>query len=230
MAIPTTTVVGLKCPNCGLTDVYPISVFFFNTHQSIAITCNCGTNLLSLSAKEHKRFCLQVQCPFCAQPHRFLLNRNQIWTRKATPLYCQSSGQEIGRLGPNPQPSLISDRHLAESPANRHCHQGAMAPTVSESSLALALSETVDRISLLAEDREIHCHCKQPDLEVEIFSDRIQLHCGSCGAWRIVSVSADGETKGLPDQGRLRLHKVNSGSSQAGINGRSTPRRNKRNI
>ena len=99
MAIPTTTVVGLECPNCGWADVYPISVFFFNTHQSVAITCNCGTNLLSLNAKEHKRFCLQVQCPYCEQPHIFLLNRSQVWTRKVLPLHCRTTGQEIGRLG-----------------------------------------------------------------------------------------------------------------------------------
>ena len=51
MAIPTTTALELECANCGFADVYPISVFFFNTHQSVAVTCNCGTNLLSLNAK-----------------------------------------------------------------------------------------------------------------------------------------------------------------------------------
>ncbi len=230
MAIPTTTVVGLECSNCGLADVYPISVFFFNTHQSVAITCNCGTNLLSLNAKEHRRFCLQVQCPYCEQPHIFLLNRSQVWTRKVLPLHCRTTGQEIGWLGPKPEISTDYNLNTTESPAGKSHPKGILLPAVLEH--PLALYDTIDQISQLAEEAKINCHCNQQDLEVEIFPDRIRLYCESCGAFKVVSIRADGEAKSLPDYDKLRLHKVDldSGGSWADADGRSTQKRNKRNI
>lgn len=212
MVISTTTAVGLECSNCGWADVYPISVFFFNTHQSVAIACNCGTNLLSLSAKEHKRFCLKVQCPFCEQPHIFLLNRSQVWVRKVLPLYCRTTGQEIGRLGPKPEISADLNLNITDSPASK------------------SLYDTIDQISQLAEEAKIHCHCKQQDLEVEIFPDRIRLFCNSCGAFKVVPIRPDGDAKSLPDYDRLRLHKVDAGGSWTDADGRSTQKRNKRNI
>jgi len=228
MAIPTTTVVGLECSNCGCADVYPISVFFFNTHQSVAITCNCGTKLLSLSAKEHKRFCLQVQCPFCEQPHIFLLNRSQVWARKVLPLYCRTTGQEIGWMGPKPEISAGLNLDITESPAGKSRQKGIILPAFLEYSLALY--DTVDQISQLAEEAKIHCHCNQQDLEVEIFPDRIRLYCESCGAWKVVSIRAESEVKGQPDYDKLRLHKVDLGGSWADADGRSNQKRNKRNI
>jgi ribosomal protein L44E len=228
MAIPTTTALELECANCGFADVYPISVFFFNTHQSVAVTCNCGTNLLSLNAKEHKRFCLQVQCPFCEQPHIFLLNRSQVWARKVLPLYCRTTGQEIGRLGPKPEISAESNLNIKESPASNRRPQGLLLPAFLEHSPVLY--DMIDQISRLAEESKIDCHCQQQDLEVEIFPDRIRLYCNSCGAFKVVSIRTDGEAKILPDYDRLRLRRVDSGGSWADVTGRSTQKRNKRNI
>lgn len=228
MAIPTTTALSLECSNCGLADVYPISVFFFNTHQSVAITCNCGTNLLCLNAKEHKRICLQVQCPFCAQSHMFLLNRSQFWARKVLPLYCRATGQEIGRLGPKPEISVALNQNLTESPAGNSHPKGLLLPAFLEHSPVLY--DTIDQISRLAEESKIGCHCQQQDLEVEIFPDRIRLYCNSCGAFKVVLIRTDGEAKSLQDYDKLRLRRADSGGSWADVNGRSTQKRNKRNI
>jgi len=225
MAIPTTTVVGLGCSTCGYVDVYRVSVFLVNAHQSIAITCNCGKNLLNLSAREHKRVCVQVQCPFCEQPHSFLLNRSQVWGRKVIPLYCRATGQEIGRLGPEPEVTAGLNLDLKRTNLTT-----GMLPLSIFSEHSLALYDVMDRIIQMAEEEKIHCPCSQLDLEVEIFPDKIRLYCESCGAWSIVQIRSEGEGKGLPDQEKIRLNRVDRGSDFEGAGGRSSQTRNKRNI
>jgi predicted RNA-binding Zn-ribbon protein involved in translation (DUF1610 family) len=220
MAIPTTTVVGLGCPTCGDVDVYRMSVFLFNKHQTVLITCNCGTNLLALNAKDYKRFRLQVQCSICDQPHIFLLNRGQIWGRRVFPLYCRATGREIGVLGPEVEVHDGLDLFL-----NRVNWRIFGTDTVASFSQNPILGyRLIDHISQMAKNEKIYCHCGQLDLEVEVFPDKIRLYCERCGAWSIIQICPEAENQDFSCRDQIRLIWGDP------VEGQPSQTRNKRNL
>ncbi|NLC06511.1 MAG: hypothetical protein GX755_00850 [Syntrophomonadaceae bacterium] len=225
MVIPTTTVANLGCTVCGCTEVYHLSLFLFSSYQSVGITCNCGTHLLNLGSRNHKRFSLQVYCPYCHQPHLYLLNRRQVWPSRVLSLKCLVNGQVIGLLGPEEE--VVASRKAEQ---NRVTQKKSGDSPTHYFENPTAMDAALSWVRQMVEKQQLECLCEQLDLAIEVFPDKLRLSCERCGAWNDLAVCSDIDYQALSSRKQIQLYHLDRLNDQGGAGGRSSQSRNKRNL
>lgn len=175
--IPTVSVVGMRCPECGKVELHRLSLFAFAGNSTLKIECACGSGLLGLGSRDRTRFWLQLNCPLCEGRHIYHLQREEIWSADVLALTCEESGVEVAFLG------------------ERKCVQGALRRqdrSLAQLAKELGVSDYFENPDLMyqllesiygiAESGNLSCECGNQNLEMEIFPDRVELRCGNCGA------------------------------------------------
>lgn len=179
MVIPTLAAIKVQCPTCGREEEYKVSLFLFNNYHAVRITCgNCGTRLLSLSARDRRRFELSLTCPRCEEAHLLPLERGQLWGVKGSCWRCPDCGVEIGG-----SKSLVG---IQEGGA-----VGVLAAGGSYFVHRPAMFTALERLCQMVRAGNVYCQCGNHDLEVEVFSDRIGFYCELCGAWGWIAACSD---------------------------------------
>ena len=180
MVISTTTTLTLSCPICGEMEYYSLSRFKLNGQKS-TIHCECGALLLSMSNSKSNNYLLQVECYMCEATHTFNYPANLIWSNHLLALICQETGVEIGFIGPKDK--------ITESVQD-------MNKTVQEMAEELGYGDyfnnpeimykVLEHLYDVANNGKISCSCGNINLVVEVYPDRMELHCDNCGAVGIV--------------------------------------------
>ncbi|NLT94333.1 MAG: hypothetical protein GXW85_02190 [Clostridia bacterium] len=181
MIISTYKTIAIRCPQCGKMDFYALSRFSMSGTSVASIDCECGTNLLKMGRNKGKNFWLQVKCSMCEDTHLFVFNYKELWLGNLQTLLCEETGVEIGFIG-------------EREPVRKNVQN--MNKSVQEMAEELGYGEyfnnpeimyrVLEHLHSLADSGRLYCDCNNHNLDVEVYPDRMELHCNDCGATGIV--------------------------------------------
>lgn len=181
MIIATQKKLALRCPLCGKLEISSLSLFDFSGHSPLRVTCNCGFNKLTVSTKNFKEFYLQIPCLICDEVHLLKFNRHDLWEKPLTVLRCVDTGQELGYIGSDTALEKVLSRkqHDLESIINNFGFDDYFSnPSV--------MFEVLNHLHKIAEDDKLFCLCGNNQIEIDVFPEKLELHCPMCQSLHIV--------------------------------------------
>lgn len=181
MIITTERQIALRCPICGCLELHNLSLFAFSGKQSLTVKCVCGFKLFSLSTKDHRNYFLQYTCMICDEVHMLKLRYAQIWKNDLTPILCPATGQEMGYIGSRERLDefVLENCQSMESIMNDIGFSDFFAsPTI--------MVQVLAHLHRIAEEGNLYCLCGNSDIQVEVFPDKLELHCPRCNSLSII--------------------------------------------
>ncbi len=157
--------VVIQCPKCGKFKDYSLNLLDFLADGCKTFQCECGDLNLKLETMMDKKMVfLEIHCSHCSKLHFYKLGLDSI-IHKNNNLSCLD-GKSLCFIGNN----LKNKNNL-------------MRKNYSASNL---LELAMKKIYTLYESGRINCQCDTPKIIMEVFHDRIELKCESCGGSNII--------------------------------------------
>jgi len=181
MVISTYTTVALRCPVCGKMDYYALSRFSMSGMERVSINCECGANLLTMGRNKGKTYWLQVECSMCEDTHFYAYNYKELWSNNLLTLVCGETGVEIGFLGSREQVRKNvqnMDKSVQEMAEELGYGEYFNNPEI--------MYKVLEHLHSIADEGKLYCSCGNQNLDVEVYPDRMELHCNDCEASGIV--------------------------------------------
>lgn len=220
MLIPATAVGALRCPTCNKIDFYVLSLFAFAGSKTLSLNCSCGTPLLTLGTRDRQNFWVQVHCAICEEKHLFYHRRQDFWgNNQLVELNCEETGLATGFIGSKArvrESVRNQDRSLAEMAADLGFTDYFEDPE--------SMYEVLDTLYSLAEKGHLNCQCGNQNIEIEIFADRLELHCEYCS---IVGLLMVGDENAVQRMKRAKEVKLTTNGLQVRERRKPSPRRSK---
>ncbi|WP_125185594.1 hypothetical protein [Desulfofundulus salinus] len=178
MVVNTGTTLVMRCPECGRLERHRISRFaLVGGRSSLQINCSCGALKLLLTSRD-KKVNLQVPCVVCGAKHARLVSARTLWSSGSIELFCQTTGLELGHLGAEEQ--VRDQARLDEAldgldfMADNFFHNREVMYAI------------LNHVNDLGKAGRLYCECGSHRIEMDIFPDRLELHCSRCDNLYIV--------------------------------------------
>ena len=186
MVIEHEKYITFRCPECGLGNGRPISIFAFSGSQNHEIKCaHCGCTCVTVSRKTDTLL-FHVLCVACMEWHSFTAHQKFFWGQKLTSFRCPVTGFGVLCIGEE-------ERVKAEQSA----FDEEMLDVLSELEADMEMPEAeddypgpdnervmfaiVDKIYMLSKQERIHCPCGSQEILFDILNDRVHIFCENCG-------------------------------------------------
>ena len=200
MLITTTTALALRCPKCGKMDFHVLSLFAFADNGTRKINCSCGCQLMSISTKDRKIFCLQVGCYLCDTTHIYYHSFKDLWSDGVITLHCPETDFEIAYFGRREKVKKCV-RRQSKSLAELADDVG-LEKFFDNAPIMYALLDAVHKIN---EKGKLFCQCGNHNIEIEIFSGHVELHCPYCKAGGILYGRSSEDAQRIKDIKEIEL-------------------------
>lgn len=201
MLIQATTALALRCPECGKIKYYALSFFLFaGRNRTVRFSCDCGTPLISITTRDRKIFYLQLDCLMCETKHLYQYLFKEIWSPDVISLFCEETGLEVGFIGPRQKVKKCiarQERSLREMAEDLGFSDFFSNPEI--------MYETLDYLHKLASEGRLSCQCGNLEIEVEIFAERVELRCSSCGAIGVIGAETKDDRKAIKNTWEITL-------------------------
>lgn len=181
MLITTTTALALRCPRCGKMDFYVLSLFAFSDIGTRKLQCSCGCQLMSISTRDRKTFCLQLACHLCDSTHIYYPSFKDIWSDEVLTLHCTETDFEVAYIGPREKVKKCVRRQSKS--LSELADDVGLENFFDNAPIMYALLDAVHKIN---EKGKLFCQCGNHNIEIEIFPGHVELHCAYCKAGGIL--------------------------------------------
>jgi len=182
MLISTQRTLALRCPLCGKMEFDPISWFDFSGKDSVQIKCKCGFNKLIINSKNNYRdFYFQIPCLICDEVHIIKFSKTELWGKINLVLRCTTNGQELGYIGSKTaiEKLINQKRDDLDSVINNLGFDDYFTnPQV--------MYEILNHLHQLADSNQLFCHCGNNQIDIEVFPEKLELHCSFCQSLHII--------------------------------------------
>jgi len=179
--VDTQRILALRCPLCGRLEFNNFSLFDFSGHTPAHIICKCGFNKLTVTTKNCREFYLQIPCLICEDIHILKFSREELWDNSLVPLHCGETGQELGYIGIKTTLEKVVSKKQddIESIVNNQGFEDYFCnPQV--------MLEVLNHIHRIAADNKLFCLCGNDRIEIEVFPEKLELHCPACNSLHII--------------------------------------------
>ncbi len=200
MIIVTDTLIAMRCPECGKLDYYNLSRFEFSGQKRIELKCSCGYVKLILTTKDRKNYWLQVPCVVCESKHVRSLSARMLWSDEVNYLFCHETGLELGYVGPQDEVKALAVAQQETMEALGDFDKDDEYFNNSE-----IMYEVLNCLHDIAEQGLLYCQCGNQDVEVDIFPDRLELHCKDCDSVNIIYAETDDDLLVIKEVGSIEL-------------------------
>ncbi|MBO8127918.1 MAG: hypothetical protein H0Z39_01795 [Peptococcaceae bacterium] len=200
MIINTVTTIALRCPECARLSLYPVSRFSFSNNKTQEIVCSCGTPQVVMVTRNKKSYWLEINCVVCESTHFYRLKAKELWSHNVIHLSCQETGLELGHIGPHQKVQAYLEKNedaleaLIEEMGGEEYFQSA----------EIMLS-TLTHVHTLAEEGGLICPCGKNRIELEIFPERVELHCRHCKRMRLLAAKTQQDLERLHKMEKIEL-------------------------
>ncbi|OPY59695.1 MAG: hypothetical protein A4E55_00044 [Pelotomaculum sp. PtaU1.Bin035] len=185
MLIATDAVLAMRCPECGKMDVHGFSRFAFPGGRAVLVKCSCGAAMLEV-IKKLSGYLLKFHCVVCETRHSREISGKALWSGEITCISCQETGLELANIGPASK--------IDEMVIMRGQKMGNMAGKfVSDSYFHNPgiMYEVLNCLHDIVDEGGLCCQCGNYKIEVDIFPDRLELHCKNCDSINIIYAETD---------------------------------------
>lgn len=224
MIIETGALLAMRCPECGKLDYHKLSRFEFGRRKKVEVACRCGFIKLVVNTKDRKDYMLQVPCVVCESKHLRSISARRFWSGEVNYLFCQETGLELGYLGPEEEV-----RQLAE--AQEESIESLAGDFEGEDRYfnnSEIMYEVLNCLHDIAEQGSLYCQCGNLDVEVDIFPDRLELHCKECDSINIIYAETEEDLRVIKDVENIELTRNGFGYLDSLANMDKTGKKTKR--
>jgi len=199
--ITTETMLAMRCPKCGKLEFHRLSRFAFSGGMSVQFTCSCGTTKLNVSAGRRGELLFQVGCVVCEVMHVRTLSGRLIWSSKVVVFSCQETGLELGYIGPFDEiRQLVRNQKevkllFSELTSEDYFHNSEV------------MYQVLTYVHELAEQGLVYCQCGNYNIEIDVFSDRLELQCKKCSGVNIIYAETEEDLTMVQQVDELELIK-----------------------
>jgi len=224
MIIETGALLAMRCPECGKLDYHKLSRFEFGLRKKVEIACKCGFIKLVVNTKDRKDYMLQVPCVVCESKHMRSISSRRFWSDEVNYLFCQETGLELGYLGPEEEVRELAEaqEESIESLANEFEGEDRYFNN------SEIMYEVLNRLHDIAEQGALFCQCGNLDVEVDIFPDRLELHCKECDSINIIYAETEDDLRVIKDVDTIELTRNGFGYLDSLANMDKTGKKTKR--
>jgi hypothetical protein len=203
MVIKFSTAVALSCPACGRLEKDVVNIFELPLGELKQLRCSCGAEKASLLRKENAYIEIYYFCLNCNQAHKMVISPEKFWhSQNLNPLPCKEEGLNPGYFGP---PEKVSREIRKEKEELNLMAEELGFDDFKNPEIML---QALDIIDDLAFKGSISCECGSEDINIEIFSERIQLICNNCSSHLDISASNNYDLEKLRHLNSVKLHNV----------------------
>ncbi|MDK2888685.1 MAG: hypothetical protein PWP72_1563 [Thermoanaerobacter sp.] len=204
MIINTQTTLVMRCPECGKLERHEVSRFALaGARSSLHIHCSCGA-LKSSFVVRRKRVYIEVPCVVCGSSHTSLVTARALWSRTDNiELFCQVTGLELGYLGVQ---SRMRDQVY---PGNTLDGMDFLADGFFHNQEVM--SAVIRHLHNLGREGRIYCECGNQHIDVDVFPDRLELHCRRCQNYYIVYAETRQDLDAIERAWKIKLSRHTCG-------------------
>jgi ribosomal protein S27E len=179
--LDTVTTLAIRCPECGNLEFHNLSRFALSGGGKIQIKCSCGAFLLGIVRKSPRSYWLQVPCVLCETKHLREISGARLWGKSAITLECHEAGLELGFLGRAEEVKTLAED--LDTDLESLVDQLGFDEYFNNSEVMHQVMQCVQDI---ADNGGLFCQCGINRIEVDVFLDRLELHCTECDSINIV--------------------------------------------
>ncbi len=173
---------GFQCPACGYVEAHRVNLFDFSGAAVISFKCSvCSTLVAAAGRKRGKGIWLRVICFFCEETHCLTVSLKDLFQGRSRRYLCPGTGCHIGAAG--------SAEEVKELVADFEEEELAPGPTEDFKAFFFnpdVMYQVLNRLHETAKKQDLGCSCGNPGLAVDVYPDRIKLHCSLCNRSLVV--------------------------------------------
>ncbi len=204
MLIDKTIEIALRCHHCGRLEKTKLNIFQVRDDHLLDIKCSCGSTKARIKAKSDKYVHFEYNCFLCDEYHRRVIEKDEFWsTGSLKHLKCLNTGLEIGYYGAT---------HLIDEELNKQKEELKILADelglndYQEPELLLEVFNIVhDRASL----SKLYCECGSDDIDVKLYSSKIELKCRECGSVLNISAETEEQLNEIKNKGDIVIKSMN---------------------
>lgn len=208
MVIERTTVFAMRCPACGRLDVQHLNIFQLAGNRTQDIYCECGSHKASISRKGANYISIHYYCIICDHEHSIILPKSIFWSKnRLNSLVCLDTELNLGYYGSYRliRAELKRQQEELNSMANELGFDDFADPEI--------MLETLDYLHDIAATGGLFCECGSQDINIELFSDKLELSCNNCNSAMQIPASSEFDLDRLKSQGEVVI-KLATGKSK----------------
>jgi hypothetical protein len=208
LIIQARTAFAIRCPHCGKMETASFSWFDLGGGRSVKIACSCGTHKLTVG-KKGGQIWLQAPCYLCESIHFLYYPVSQFLNESLGHLACGETDLHLGIYG-DPETVESHIRH-GGTELDLLLHDGSFAEYFDRPDV---MYQVLSCVHSLGEDGKLTCTCGNREITLDIYPERLELTCESCG--REMTVPACSEEDLLLMQ---RARRIQLGTDQGRYGG-----------
>ncbi len=192
MVLELSTAFAMRCPVCGRLEIDQINIFQLSGDKKYTIHCDCGSEKAIIARKGSKHIAMNYYCIICDCKHSIVIPKVKFWSKnRFNTLLCHETDLKLGYYGSYKLLNRELERQQKDldSMANELGFDDFIDPE-----LMLAV---LDYLHDTAADSNLYCECGSHDINIELFSNRVELACNNCQASLIIPVSCKEDLVGL---------------------------------
>ena len=202
MLIATDRVLAMRCPVCGKLEYHNLSRFWFSDHEAVQVICSCGVvKLVIESSAGSKYWSMNISCVVCEDNHVHKISGKNLWQgEKVICLFCHDTGLELGYWG-----TMLE---VKSAIAQKDDEISILLNEITKDDYFINSEVMYDVIHCLHEiaDRGLlYCQCGNDEIEMEIFAERLELHCKGCDSINIIYAENDDDLKFIRQIEKIEL-------------------------
>lgn len=190
MLIKSETTLALRCPECGKLEYHHLSRFAFSGVTAVQVKCSCGAVKLVITHKTRHRFKLQVACVLCEGNHTREYSAEKLWSGEVISLQCMDTGYDLGYIG--------ADRQVRELAENVEDELEELLDEFGYDDYFAnpdIMGQVMHYLRDIVEKDNLYCQCGNHQIDVDIFPDRLELHCKECDSINIIYAETEDDLK-----------------------------------
>ncbi|ACL70552.1 hypothetical protein [Halothermothrix orenii] len=184
MVIEHSSAFAMRCPTCGRLEVNQLNIFQLSGNKTHRIKCQCGRQKVSFKRKGRKFISIKFYCIICDREHVTVIPRDEFFTKNhLNVLVCPNTELNLGYYGSYLllREELNRQQEELNSIANEMGFDDFNDPEI--------MLEVLDHLHDIAAEGSLFCECGSHDINIDLFSDKIQLLCNNCNSSLVVPAS-----------------------------------------
>lgn len=224
MIIETGVLLAMRCPDCGKLGYHKLSRFEMGLRNKMEIPCTCGFTKLVVNTRNRKEYILQIPCVVCESKHLLSISAKRFWSGEVNYLFCQETGLELGYLGADGEVRALAEAQ-EESIESLASEIDGEDRYFNNSEI---MYEVLNCLHDIAEQGALYCQCGNLDVEVDIFPDRLELHCKECDSVNIIYAETEDDLRVIRDVDSIELSRSGFGFLDSLANADKTSKKTRR--
>ncbi|GBF35666.1 hypothetical protein DCCM_4795 [Desulfocucumis palustris] len=202
MPVSTVTVLAMRCPECGRMEFHKISRFAVVRDNAYKVFCACGALKMVIHARSYAKYNVTISCVFCGGSHTRAFSGKHLWSGRVIELLCADTGLGLAHIG---QADLVRraaaekvdglDDLINEFGGDGYFHNSTV------------MNDVLKCLHGIAEKGMLYCQCGDHQIGVEIFPDRLELHCKNCGGVNIIYAETEEDLNVIRQVDEIELAK-----------------------